>query len=373
VLTPTWAVITGGGTAGHVQPGLAVAAALVDRGHDARSIAFVGSRRGMESSLVPEAGFAIKLLPGRGIVRQLSWSNVGAVAGLLVAGLRSVAWLNRMRPEVIVVVGGYAAVACGLAGVALRIPVVVMEQNAVPGLANRLIGRWARVCAVSFPGTDLPRSALTGNPVRPEVLAVDRESDGAAARRALGVPPGRKFVAIFGGSLGARRINVAASQAALLWAERSDLAVRHIVGRRDWDASMADAHRNDHLAYVAVDYEARMDLVLAAADLVVCRAGATSVAEVATVGVACVLVPLRGAPGDHQTANAEALVAAGAAVMVTDTELDGPSLAATVDDLVGDPARLATMGNAARACAHRNAAQRVAELVETHARPRRNR
>ena len=363
--------MAGGGTAGHVQPGIEIARALVGRGHPAESIHFVGSSRGIEARLVPAAGFGLTLLPGRGIVRRLSADNLAAAAGLGRAAAQALALVRRLRPSVVVALGGYASVPCAVAAVALRVPLVVVEQNAVPGAANRLVARFARASAVSFPGTALPRAEVTGNPVRQEMLAVDRRAGGAAARQALGLPTDRRVLGVFGGSLGARRINLAAVDAVRTWAARSDLAVRHVVGERDWDlvSDALPALPADGIVYQQIRYEERMDLLMAAADLLVGRAGGSTVAELAVVGLPAILVPLPIAPGDHQTANGRALERAGAAVVVPDSELDGPRLAAEVDRLLGDPSALEAMAAAAAACARRDAADRVAALVVRHARP----
>jgi undecaprenyldiphospho-muramoylpentapeptide beta-N-acetylglucosaminyltransferase len=374
-MAPTFALIAGGGTAGHVLPGLAVARALVASGHPPESIHWVGSRAGLEGRLVPEAGFGITTMPGHGIERRLSWANVRSGLGLGWASAESIAVVARRRPAVVLALGGYASVPCAAAAAALGVPIVVCEQNAVPGAANRLVARAARAAAVSFPGTDLPRAELTGNPVRAEVLAVDRTRDRQKARAALGLPAERLVVAVFGGSLGARRINSAVVGALDGWRARPALAVRHVVGRRDWSSVTAALATvglaelpEDGLVYQPVEYEDRMDLLLAAADLAVCRAGATSVAELAAVGLPSVLVPLPGAPGDHQTANARYLADAGGAVLVPDDELDGGRLADVVDDLLTDPLRLEAMSRNAVRQSRRDAADRVAALVEKHAR-----
>ncbi len=374
---PTWAIVAGGGTAGHVVPGLALGRALVERGHPAASIHYVGSERGLEAQMVPDAGFGVTLLPGRGFARRVSVrgtvDNAGAAWGLTRAVAQAVALVRRRRPSVVVAVGGYAGVPCGLAAAAARVPLVVVEQNAVPGSANRLLGRFAKASAVSFPGTDLPGAVVTGNPVRPEILAVDRSDAGrAAARAALGLPEGRRVVAVTGGSLGALRINRAVLGAVELWAGRRDLAVRHAVGARDWE--LVEAERpslppdGEGLVYQPVRYEDRMGLLMAAADLLVCRAGGNTVAEAAVVGLPTVLVPLPNAPGDHQTANARALADAGGAVLVPDAELDADRLVAEVERLLADDALLAAMGQAAASMGRRDAADRVAALVEEHAR-----
>ena len=365
----TYALVAGGGTAGHVLPGLAVARALVESGHEPSSIHFVGSERGLERTLVPEAGFDVTLLPGRGIQRRLTIENFGAVWGLLRAVIKGVVLVRRRRPRVVLVLGGYASVACTIGAVLWRVPIVVMEQNARAGAANRLAGRFAKASAVPFAETDLPRRVVTGNPVRAELLAVDRRAGRDAARRQLGVALDRVFIAVVTGSLGARTVNEAALDAAARWSARDDLAVRHVIGSRDWDALQDRLPRADALDYVAVRYEDRMDTVLTAADLIVGRAGGTTVAEVAEVGVAAVLIPLPHAPRDHQTANAEALVRVGGAVVVPDAELDGDRLVATVEALLDDPDRLLRMGEAAHTLARPDAADAVARLVELHARP----
>lgn len=367
----TFALIAGGGTAGHVQPAIAIARALVDRGHRRTSIELVGSERGIESRLVPEAGFELTLLPGRGIQRRISWQNVKSVAALVVALVRAWRLVGRRRPRVVVSVGGYASVPCALAAVVRRVPIVVAEQNAAPGAANRLVGRFAKACAVSFPGTPLPRAVVTGNPVRPEVLAIDRARDAAAARTKLGIAPGRRVVLVFGGSLGALRINRAAVEAARLWAGRGDLHVRHIVGRRDWEeitGAGPPVPPGAPLHYEAVEYDDDMPTSLAAADVAVCRSGASTSFELLAVGLPAVLVPSPFVTADHQTANARHMEEAGAAVVVPDAELDGARLVAEVDALLADPARLAAMSRAARAAARPDAADQIAALVERYAR-----
>ncbi|WP_419929033.1 undecaprenyldiphospho-muramoylpentapeptide beta-N-acetylglucosaminyltransferase [Candidatus Poriferisocius sp.] len=367
---PVWAVIAGGGTAGHVHPGLAVAQALVRRGHNPRAIHFVGSARGVERDLIPAAGFDLTLLPGRGIQRRFTRQNLSSAWGLARAVGQAHRLLRRLRPLVVLGLGGYASVPCALAARLLRIPIVVAEQNAVPGLANRVASRWARASAVSFAGTPLHRAVLTGNPVRGEVQRVNRESDRASARAALGVEDGRRLVAVVSGSLGAARINRAAFEAAQRWADRDDLAIHHVVGRRDWEelADLRPDLSDAALDYRTVEYENNMPGVYAAADLMVGRAGASSVAELAVVGLASVLVPLPGAPGDHQTANAAQLAARGGAVLVPDAEMDGERMVLEADQLLKVPGILNAMGREAADLGFRDADDRVADLLEVHAR-----
>lgn len=356
----TRVLIAGGGTAGHVLPGLAVASVLVERGLRHEEIHFVGAEGRIEAEIVPAAGFGITLLPGRGVQRRLTLANVGAVLGLVRAMGRAVRLVRRHRPEVVLVLGGFASAACALAAVLWRVPVVVADQNARAGASNRLVARFARACAVPFPETDLPRAVVTGNPVRAEILALRDGRDHHAARVQLGLDPDRIVVVAFAGSLGSTRINDAVYGAVERLGSRTDLSVLHVVGARDWDSRPAVP--TDGLQYVQLRYADRMDLVLAAADLAVCRSGGTTVAELAVVGVPAVLVPLPIATRDHQRANAGPLVRAGAAVLVPDDELDTDRLVEELEPLL-DRDVLAPMADAARSLGRPDAAEAVAELV----------
>jgi UDP-N-acetylglucosamine--N-acetylmuramyl-(pentapeptide) pyrophosphoryl-undecaprenol N-acetylglucosamine transferase len=366
-----FAVLAGGGTVGHVAPALSVAQALVARGHEPASIHFVGSARGREAELVPQAGFSLTTLPGRGIVRRLSIANVAAVLGLAVATGRAVFMLVRRRPGIVVNLGGYASLPCTVAAVLLRVPIVAVSYDAVPGAASRLAARFAAGSAVAFPGSVLPRAVTTGAPVRSEVLAIDTSPAGRRQSRAdLAVPTDRHLVVVTSGSLGARRVNDATVALARRWAAREDLVLFHAVGRRDFASVVAGAPpaAPAGLDYRPVEFEPRLPAVLAAADVAVGRAGASTVAELTVLGVPSILVPLPGAPGDHQTRNAQVLGDAGAAIVLPDAECTEDRLAETIESLLGDPAALARMGTAAGSLARRDAADRIADLVESSAR-----
>ncbi len=367
----TWALIAAGGTAGHVVPGLAIADALVERGHSAAGIHFLGSERGPEARLVPESGYSVTLLPGRGIRRRLSFANVGAVIGLVRALGQAVRLVGRTRPAVVVALGGYASAACAVAAILRRVPLVVAEQNAVPGIVNRLLARSAREVAVSFPGTALPHATLTGNPVRAEIRAVARRDRRSVAREAVDVGDDETLLAVFGGSLGALRINEATIAAAGDLADLGSLWIRHVLGSRDW-ATLGERARATEQAlegrYRPIEYESDMPTLLRAADLVVCRAGATTIAELAVVGVPGILVPYPAASGDHQTANARFLERAGAAVVVPDEELDRTRLTSEVRGLISDRRQLKEMALAAHGVGRPDAAERVVDLIESHAR-----
>jgi len=385
VRTRRYALVAGGGTGGHLVPALAVARALgAGLGPDA--VELVGARRGLDAELLAGEGMPVTLLPGRGIRRRLDprslVANLGAVAGLVAAFVAAVVLVVRRRPSVVVAMGGYACVPTALAAVVTGTPVVLVNVDAVPGAANRLVGRFARCAAVAFEGTALPRSVVTGAPVREIIVhsAHPGPGDQASARDALGLPQDRVVVAAVGGSLGSKRLNEAVIGLAGLWASRTDVALYHVVGRRDasWAAQAAPrlpgalgtppAPGRDGLWYVQIPYETRMALFYQAADIVVSRAGANTVAELAVVGVASILVPLPGSPGDHQRANAAVLERAGAAVVVPDAECDAVRLAEEIDVLVSDPAHLGVMRIAAAMVGRPDAVAAVAALARAHAR-----
>lgn len=372
-------VIAGGGTGGHIVPSLQIARALVARGHTPETIELYGSRRGQEATTWPGLEFPHTLLPGRGIRRSMRpgalVANAGALLGLFWACVRATGSFLVRRPRVVVVVGGYASFPAGVAAVLTRAPLVALTTDAVPGAVLGVLGRFAAANAVAFDGTDLPRTHVTGTPVSPELVALDRSPAGRArSREKLGLPPDRETVVSVGGSLGARRINRAVAAVAATWSDRADRALYHVTGRRDFDsfAVRDDAARaeegRDGLVYRVVPFENRMPDVYGAADLCVTRAGAMTVAELLMSGAPAILVPLPGAPRDHQTRNAEAMVRMGAAVRLADPDCDGPRLGKEIEALLADPPRLDAMREAARAHAHPDAAARVAELVDAHAR-----
>lgn len=403
-----FALVAGGGTAGHVVPAVAVALALQER-RGSQSVELVGASRGLEARSPLTGDLPLTLLPGRGIVRRFdrasAWRNAGALAGLVLAMVRAAVIVARRRPAVVLSVGGYASVPTAIAAVALGVPVVVCNVDAVPGLANRLVGRLARAAAVAVPGTGLPRAVLTGAPVRPDVVAIAGNGVGGPsmqARRRLEIPLDRLVVVVVGGSLGARRLNEAALDLAVRWDSRDDVAIYHVVGRRDapWAAGQlaspasraglsapgpdgvrsAPAPANaapanaapapGGLWYRQVAYEDRMALVYQAADVIVGRAGAMTVAELAVVGVPAVLVPLPGAPGDHQTANARVLASVGAAEIVPDGACSGARLGEVLCPILADQARRQAMAEAAASCGRPDAADAVATVVEAYARAR---
>jgi UDP-N-acetylglucosamine--N-acetylmuramyl-(pentapeptide) pyrophosphoryl-undecaprenol N-acetylglucosamine transferase len=353
-------VITGGGTGGHVTPALAIADALVARGISRDRIRYLGARRGLEVRAVPAAGYRLELLDLDGIQRSLApgdlWRSVRAVVAFALACRRCVRAFRRERPAVVIGVGGYAS-APGVLGARLaRVPTVVHEQNAVPGVVNRLAVRAGASAAVSFPVARWPRAIVTGNPVRAEVVAVVRR------------PADPPLLAVVGGSLGAGRLNEVALTLYDRWRDRDDVAIRHVAGPTHLDdcATRLAALRTpgDRLRYELVGFEDDMAGLYGSAALLLCRSGATTVAEATVVGVPAVYVPWSGSAEAQQDANAAAVVAAGGGMLVADRDCTVDTVEPIIAGLLADPARRAAMGAAAAALGHADAAARVADLVE---------
>ena len=347
-------MIAAGGTAGHVVPALAVADALRARGAD---VEFIGGERA-EAELVPAAGYPLHRVRVRGLDRRHPVR--AALALLLAAGatLRAVRLLRRLRTDAVLGGGGYVAGPVGVAARLLRLPLVLTEADSHLGVTNRLLAPFAKRVFLAFPieKRRLRRSrwVLSGRPVP----AATGRADRAAARARFEIGPHELCVLVFGGSLGARRLNDAALEA---FGAASPCAVLHASGRRDHDdlrRRLDELGRPPH--YHLYAYIEPFADALAAADLVVARAGG-SVMELAAAGLPAVLVPYPYATADHQTSNARFVEQAGAAVVVPDAELDGPRLAREVGTLLGAPQRLAAMSNAARAVARPDAADRIAD------------
>ncbi len=360
-------LFAGGGTGGHVLPALSVAGELARGGLGKKDIVFVGARRGQEKTLVPAAGFEVRLLPGRGLRRQLSAENVKALAEFVEALVASVRLLRELRPDVVVAVGGYASVAPSLVAWLSGVPLAVLNVDVVPGASNRLLARLAAVTVAAWEGSGLPRCVVTGAPLRPELAEADKSPAARTrAREALAIPTNRHLVVVVGGSLGSATLNAAALELAEIWQNRDDIVLWHVVGRRDWPTHAKLWSGSDvpgRILYRPVEYEERMGDLLVASDVVVARSGAGSVAELAVVGRPAILVPFPGAPGDHQAANAAILCSAGAALMVRDADATGARLASLLDGLLASPARLEAMGMRACGLGRPHAAAEVASIV----------
>ncbi len=356
-----YAVVTGGGTSGHVLPALAVADALVDAGHDASRIRYVGAERGVETRLLPDTPYPHTFLDVVGVQRRLTRANLGFVHKMLRSTRTAIRLLREWQPRVVVSVGGYASMPAVFAARRLGIPVVVVSYDRTPGRASRLSARSAAVCAVAFENSPLPRAELTGAPVRRAILDVDRSDDvrRAAARAALGLDPQRFVIAVMGGSLGSGVLNDAV--ASYVRAHRDDdfLAVRQIAGERFVDTV---EQVDGAVLHQVVGYESDMPAVYAACDLMIGRGGASTVHEVAVTGTPAILVPWAGSADDHQTDNVAWLSEVGGAVLLREGDIGG--LGTTIDSLRADTERRDEIGAAAsrRGEIHRSGA--LASLIE---------
>jgi len=364
-------VLAGGGTGGHVFVADAVASALGAAGVDKSELWFVGSSRGQERTLLADKGIRLTLLPGRGVKRSLAPAaivqNAGAVFGLALAIVAMVVRFGRTRPRVVVSVGGYAALPAGLAGALWRVPLVLVNIDAIPGATHRFLDRFASASCVIAASTPLRHKVVTGAPIRPELEDIDR-SDAArrAAKERLGVAPERPLVVVVTGSLGARSVNVATAALVEAWRDRA-VSIIHVTGARDYAETKAKApFKGITLDHQIVEFASEMEHYYQACDVLVARAGALTVAEIGSVGVASVLVPLPGAPNDHQTKNAQLLVDAGAATMIVDADLSATTLGRALEALLDDGQRRGSMEVAARTLGHRDAARQVAEVILSH-------
>ena len=360
----TFAVVTGGGTSGHVLAALAVADALVASGHDRAAIHYVGATRGVERRLLPQTEYRHTFFDVVGLQRSLSMRNLAFLPKLVRSTWQARKLIRALRPNVVVNVGGYASVPATVGALLCRVPVVVVSYDRRPGLVSRLVARRAAASAIAFAGSPLPRAELTGAPVRQEVLAVDRLADRAHAREELGLPRDRFVVAVFGGSLGAQRLNDVTAQAVERLADRADLAVYHVVGERNLATAAPGRDGSQGIMYRVLGYEDRMPLVYAAADLMMTRAGAATIAELATVGMPSLIVPWPGAAENHQVDNARELSDHRAAILIEERDLTVDRLVGEIDDLSSAPDRLAEMSAAASDLGQRHRGTALVDLIE---------
>lgn len=352
---PLRVLIAGGGTGGHIVPALAVARELVAR--HAAEVLFVGTARGLESRLVPEAGFALRLIDV-GPLNQVSLlTRLKTVARLPQSLLDCKRLIREFHPSVVFGIGGYAAGPGTAAALWLKVPVLLFEPNAMPGLANRLVGKRVQGAAINFPEAAhwFRNPEVTGVPVRPEFFTLAAPSSAAP------------HLLVFGGSLGARIFNTHMPRIARPLLEAvAGLTILHQSGLRNYEVTQAayQACGADPARWQVQAYLNDMPAQFARAHLVLSRSGASTVGEECAAGKPALLVPFAAAADNHQRRNAEAMAAAGAAVMLQEYELDTPGkLIDTLVALLGHPARLAAMSAAARSQAHPGAAERIADRL----------
>jgi UDP-N-acetylglucosamine--N-acetylmuramyl-(pentapeptide) pyrophosphoryl-undecaprenol N-acetylglucosamine transferase len=351
-------VIAGGGTGGHLYPGIAVAKELLSR-HPKAQITFAGTARGIEARVIPREGFALDLLRSSGLKGK---SLATAIRGALIAPVSLLdAWsiVSRRKPNLVIGVGGYSSGPVVLVAWLRRVPTLVLEQNAVPGLTNRLLARFVLAAAVTFESTKAffgEKGFVSGNPIRAEFVADSQPTEAHVDEQPFGVQ-----VLVFGGSQGAHAINMAMVEAAPELAAGSPrLRLTHQTGERDVEVVRT--------AYGAAGVQADvqpffydMGRRVRAADLIVCRAGATTIAEISAAAKPALLIPLPTATDDHQRRNAEVLASAGAAEMLLEPDATGAVLAGRIKALAGDPDRRAQLSARARTFARPDAAKVIAD------------
>lgn len=351
---PRSVLLAGGGTAGHVSPLLALADCLRRRDPEVR-VAALGTAAGLEARLVPERGYELLEVPKVPFPRRPSGDLLRLPANLGRAVSAAEEAIESTGAEVVVGFGGYVATPAYLAARRREVPVVVHEQNARPGLANRLGARFAASVAVTFPGTPLRGATVTGMPLRREIATLDRAASRAEARERFGLADA-PTVLVFGGSLGAQRLNDAFAEAAAD-VSAAGVQVLHVTGAgKEIDPVTTGA------PYVVLPYCDRMDLAYAAADLVVARSGANTVCELSAVGLPAFYVPLPVGNGE-QRLNAAAVVEAGGGALVDDHAVDAAWVRSAVVPLALDPARLTAMSAAAAAAGTRDGDELLADLV----------
>lgn len=355
-------LIAGGGTAGHVNPAIALAEALDG------DVLFLGTRRGVESRIVPEAGHELHEIEVRGFDRSRPWQLpvVGIKALGAVAQARRA--IKSFGPSCVVGMGGYVSLPAVLGARSAGVPVVLHEQNAVLGLAHRVSKPLARRVAVSFEETleqTGSKGVLTGNPVLGDLARLDRSAARTAGIARFELDTGRKTLLVFGGSLGARSVNDAAAGLAQAWRDRDDLQVVHITGSKDFGRVNETVQRAGEgpLIYRVREYVSEMAEAYAAADLALCRGGATTVAELCLVGLPSIIVPYPHHRDRQQERHGRSLERAGAAQVLLDVDASTETVAAAAESLLSDADRLQTMTTAALELARPDAAQRLADVV----------
>ncbi|HEX4189760.1 MAG TPA: undecaprenyldiphospho-muramoylpentapeptide beta-N-acetylglucosaminyltransferase [Marmoricola sp.] len=354
-------LLAGGGTAGHTSPLLATADALLRR-HPEVEIVCLGTARGLETTVIPAAGYPLELVSPVPLSRKLDADLLRTPGRLRTAVNEAVAVLDRVRPDVVVGFGGYVSVPAYLAARRRSLPLVVHEGNAKPGVANRLGARFTDFVATSFPGTRLPHAVLTGLPIRQMIATLDRAAHRDEARAFFGLDAGAPTLLVTGGSQGALRINTSVLAAADALAA-AGVQVLHIIGPK----SEAVLERTATTPpYVIERYVDRMDLAYAASDAVVCRAGSNTVTEVSGVGLPAVFVPLPIGNGE-QALNARPVVDAGGALLVADAAFTPQWAAATLPALVADRGAREAMGRAASGVIPLDADEKLADLIDAAA------
>ncbi len=368
-------LIAAGGTGGHIYPGMTIAQVWQAR-HPEGEVLFVGTARGLEKDIIPRNGWPLELIRSAPLSRKPSWETVKSL-GLAVLGLGdSLRVLRAFRPDVVVGTGGYAAGPVLAAALLQGLPTLIQEQNAFPGLTNRLLSRFAGAVALGYADaakhlSPKARIFVTGNPIRPEIVARERDE----GLHYLGLRGNKRIVLVLGASQGARTINNAMTEVFPSFLQRRDLILIHQTGKDDYQRVAgalreyaSGSPKGDGTLFGNVwvlPYIHDMPEVLACVDLVVARAGAISIAELTARGLPCILVPFPFAAENHQEKNARVLEREGAGVVILDHELTGPFLFETLQGLLEDGQRLQRMAANSRRLGRPQAAWEIVDLLDS--------
>lgn len=349
-------LIAAGGTGGHIYPGIAVAKELLRR-DESSEVLFVGTARGLETKIVPENGFQLSLIHSAGLKNVGLMGKIKGLSILPKSFLEARQIIRQFRPHVVVGAGGYVSGPVLLMAAIMGVPTLVMDSNALPGFTNRQLSRFVDRAALTFDDA-LPffgkKGIVTGNPVRREFFDVPKKLRSDLVH-----------VLIFGGSQGARAINNAMADALSSLADHSEhLSITHQTGEADLEKIKAAYAESAFSSADVRPFISDMFTEFGKADLVICRAGATTCAELAAAGKASIMIPLPTAADDHQRKNAEALVKSGAAKMILQSDLTGPSLAAEITGLIEHPDEVTAMENAAKDLAREDAVEKTVDIIE---------
>jgi UDP-N-acetylglucosamine--N-acetylmuramyl-(pentapeptide) pyrophosphoryl-undecaprenol N-acetylglucosamine transferase len=354
-------MIAGGGTGGHIYPAIAVAQEFVarDRG---RRVVFVGTARGLETTIVPKAGFPLELIDVGGLKGKSAGETIKNLFRLPLGFIQASKLIAKHRPNVILGVGGYSSGPVLAAGKLRGVPTAIHEANAFPGLTNRLLARFVTAVAVGFeaaaPRLKRSDAVVTGNPIRKEFFEAGNQATGQPGNS-------KRRLLIFGGSQGSRVINEAMVGALLFLARLKDrLDIVHQTGPKELETVKEGYRASAFTGARVVPYLDPMSAELAAADLVVSRSGAMTVGELAAVGRAAILIPFAAAADNHQELNARAVEKAGGAIVITERELSPERLGLAINEIANDPERAARMGAAAKSLASPDATKKIVDLLE---------
>lgn len=354
-------LIAGGGTAGHINPGLAIAKKIIEKNNDAEII-FVGTQRGMETKLVPREGFELRLIRVRGFRRKLTLDTVKAVRDLFLGIMDARKIIKKEKPDLVIGTGGYVCGPVLYQAAKMGIPTLIHEQNAFPGVTNKILSRYVDKVAISFKEAEqffkTPKKiVLTGNPVRKELINVDRSQSRAKDNR------NRENVVIFGGSLGAQKINSTVVEMLKNHYKSSDFSLTFATGNNQFDSVSEELKDTGFENVKVVPYIYDVVNTYGSADLIVCRAGAITSSEMTAMGIPCIMIPSPNVTANHQEHNARALEKNGACVVILEKELSAEVLYEQIIKLLTDSEYLGKMAKSSRKMGITDATDKIYDII----------